>query len=208
VVLNATVALSLIGLAWGRFPEFYRDPARDLAVALMLIPSLALLATSGVGKGVRHSGERGYLTVANTLWNLTLLAMIFLRGHRLALLPGGAALRIAGLALLATGAFVRAAAMLQLGRRFSLLVAVQEQHALKTTGLYARIRHPSYLGLLLIQLGLALFFESQLGLWAALVSWFMVRGRMAREERFLLEQFGDEYRDYMERTRRLLPGIY
>jgi protein-S-isoprenylcysteine O-methyltransferase Ste14 len=208
VASNLLIGLLLIGLVWGRFPEFFRDPVRDLAVILTALPTLALLGTSGAGKGVKHAGERGYLVVANTAWNLTLLVMIYLSGHRLALLPGDGPLRIAGLVVLGAGGVVRSASMLQLGRRFSLHVALQEQHALRTTGLYARVRHPSYLGLLLIMLGLALVFESQLGIWAVIVSAFMMRGRMEREEKFLLEQFDDEYRDYMARTKRLIPGIY
>lgn len=208
LVLNSLFGALLIGLAWGGFPDFYRDPVRDLALIVAFVPTLALLGTSGAGRGVKHAGEGGYLVIANIMWNLTLLTMVYLRGHRLALLPGGGPLRLAGLAVLAAGAFVRTAAMLQLGRRFSLHVALQEQHALRTTGLYARIRHPSYLGLLLLMLGLALTLESQLGIWATVVAGLMMRGRMAREERFLMGQFGDEYRDYMSRTSRLVPGVY
>jgi protein-S-isoprenylcysteine O-methyltransferase Ste14 len=208
IALNLVVGSLLIGLVWGRFPDFFRDPVRDLALLIAFVPSLALLGTSGAGRGVKHSGEGSYLVIANTMWNVTLLAMIYLRGHRLALLPGDRVPRVAGLVVLAAGAFVRSAAMVQLGRRFSLHVALQDQHTLHTSGLYARIRHPSYLGLLLLMLGLALVFESQLGIWAVVVAGFMMRGRMNREEAFLLQQFGDEYRAYMTRTKRILPGVY
>jgi len=210
----ALIALDLvgggaaIGLAWGRFPDFYRDPVRVLALLISFVPSLALLATSGAGRGVKHAREGGYLVIANLMWTVALLAMIYLRGHGMALLPGGGPLRIAGLLVLVAGAAIRSWAMLQLGRQFSLHVALQEQHRLRTTGLYSRIRHPSYLGLLLLMLGLALVFESQLGVWVAVVAGFMIRGRMEREEKFLIEQFGDEYRGYVKRTRRLIPRVY
>jgi protein-S-isoprenylcysteine O-methyltransferase Ste14 len=205
---NVLLCLALFGLAWGRFPEFYRDPVHDLALALALVPTIALLGTSMAGKGVKHAEERGYLAVANLLWTVALLAMIFLRGHHLALLPGDGPLRIAGLLVLAAGSLLRSAAMLQLGRRFSLHVALQEDHALRVSGLYAHVRHPSYLGILLILLGLAMVFESQFGIGVTLVAGWMIRGRMEREERFLLEQFGDEYRDYVARSKRLVPGVY
>jgi protein-S-isoprenylcysteine O-methyltransferase Ste14 len=61
-------------------------------------------------------------------------------------LPGGDLPRWLGVALSATGLAIRIAAMAQLGSRFSPLVAVQRTHALETRGLYARIRHPRYLG--------------------------------------------------------------
>ena len=48
----------------------------------------------------------------------------------------------------------------------------------------------------------------QLGVWATIFAGVMVRGGMERDEKFLLEQFGDEYRTYMARTKRLVPGIY
>jgi protein-S-isoprenylcysteine O-methyltransferase Ste14 len=60
---------------------------------------------------------------------------------------------------------------------------------------------------MLMMLGLTMVFESQLGVWATVVSFFMTRGRMTREEKFLLEQFGDEYRGSMARTKRVLPAI-
>jgi protein-S-isoprenylcysteine O-methyltransferase Ste14 len=40
---------------------------------------------------------------------------------------------------------------------------------------------------------------------AVIVASFMMRGRMAREEKFLLERSGEEYRDS---TNRLVPGLY
>src|SRR5262245_31949437 len=75
-------------------------------------------------------------------------------------LPGGGALRWTGVALSGAGLAVRIAAMAQLGSRFSPLVAVQREHALETRGLYARIRHPGYLGAWLASLGGALAFGS------------------------------------------------
>ena len=61
---------------------------------------------------------------------------------------------------------------------------------------------------LLIMLGLTMVLESRLGIWATVVSGLLMRGRMAREEKFLLEQFGDAYREYMAGTERLLPAVY
>jgi protein-S-isoprenylcysteine O-methyltransferase Ste14 len=98
--------------------------------------------------------------------------------------------------------------MLELGHRFSAHVALQEQHTLQTTGWYARVRHPSYLGLILLWLGFALTFRSLVGVLLLAPIVLLLLRRMNSEERFLAEQFGDAYRDYMQRTSRLLPGVY
>jgi protein-S-isoprenylcysteine O-methyltransferase Ste14 len=208
VVLNLAIALVLMGLAWGNVRDFYRDGIRDFALAFALLPTIAVLFTSRGSKGVRHAEEGRFVLVGNLVWQLILFAMIYLRGHRLAVLPGDGPLRWTGLAVLGLGTFFRAGSMLELGRRFSVHVALQEEHTLRTTGLYAHVRHPSYVGLLLIIPGLAMVFESQLGVLAAVLAVLRLKGRMEREEKFLLEQFGDQYRDYMARTKRLLPGIY
>ena len=49
----------------------------------------------------------------------------------------------------AAGLALRVSAMQQLGARFSPLVALQQQHTLETTGWYAHVRHPGYLGALM-----------------------------------------------------------
>jgi len=98
--------------------------------------------------------------------------------------------------------------MIELGRRFVSVVALQPGHTLHTGGFYARVRHPSYLGIVLMDLGFAGVFRSTVALLLMPVVFWMFKRRMDVEEAFLSQRFGDEYRDYMGRTRRLLPGLY
>ena len=112
-----------------------------------------------------------------------------------------------GVALSALGLFIRVAAMRQLGVRFSPLLAVQREHALETTGWYARVRHPGYLGSLLASWGAAVVFGSAMALpFAALMTAFQL-DRVRREERLLEGQFGDAWRAYAARTGALLPRL-
>jgi protein-S-isoprenylcysteine O-methyltransferase Ste14 len=97
---------------------------------------------------------------------------------------------------------------LVLGRRFSGLVAIQEGHELLTKGLYRVIRHPSYLGLLLLVCGWALVFRSAIGLLVSLLLVPILVARMNSEEALLESEFGEPYRDYRRRTWRLLPYLY
>lgn len=122
-------------------------------------------------------------------------------------LPGGVALRWGGVALAGLGLTLRIAAMTRLGSRFSPRVALQRDHSLETSGLYARMRHPGYFGALIANLGAALAFGSAAGVIAVLLLSLVVRSRIAREETLLERRFGDEYRRYRARTGALWPRV-
>jgi protein-S-isoprenylcysteine O-methyltransferase len=127
---------------------------------------------------------------------------------QLALGPAGI-WRPAGAAVFAAGIVVRWYAILSLGRFFTVNVAIASDHRLVEAGPYRWVRHPSYTGALLAFLGLGLCLDNWASLAAlmlpvSVVFWW----RMRIEEAALLETFGERYRDYMRRTRRLIPFIY
>ena len=95
----------------------------------------------------------------------------------------------------------------QLGRYWSAYLELQQNHQLITSGVYRRIRHPMYSVLFLLLSAMALISANWLFmvLCAARMALFFVR--MRREEAMLIEQFGDEYRRYQQRTGRLLPRL-
>jgi len=130
-------------------------------------------------------------------------------GERIGLwpFPGGAALRWAGVALVAVGLTVRLAAMMQLGSRFSPLVAVQAEHALETRGLYARIRHPGYLGAWLAALGAVLTFGSGLGLVPLALFTALIGARVRKEEALLAARFGEAWREYRAHSGAFVPRV-
>ncbi|UCE29028.1 MAG: isoprenylcysteine carboxylmethyltransferase family protein [Candidatus Bathyarchaeota archaeon] len=92
-----------------------------------------------------------------------------------------------------------------LANLYSFTVEVQKEHKLITTGPYKRVRHPLYAATLLFLIGQALISDNWLFLVIVLatVPGFIVR--IEKEEGMMIEEFGDEYRDYMKRTGRLLP---
>lgn len=122
-------------------------------------------------------------------------------------LPAAEAIGWLGVALVAVGLWIRISAMRQLGGRFSPLVALQREHALETTGWYARVRHPGYLGALLANWGAALAFGSAVALPLAALMTAFQWDRVRREERLLAAHFGDEWRAYAARTGALLPRL-
>jgi len=114
----------------------------------------------------------------------------------------------AALCLLVAGLAVRWTAILTLGKWFTVDVAVHDEHQVVQTGLYRFMRHPSYTGLLIAFLGMAVYSASWLSLLALLVPILLaVLYRVAREEEALLESLGPAYGDYCARTKRFIPGV-
>ena len=94
----------------------------------------------------------------------------------------------------------------ELGRNFSPTLQVVEDHALVTDGVFRRIRHPMYSAHLLWAIAQVMLLQNWIVGPAFLVLQIpLYLRRIPAEERMMLEQFGDEYREYMERTGRLFP---
>lgn len=93
-----------------------------------------------------------------------------------------------------------------LGRNWSVSLEVRKDHELITRGVYRRVRHPMYASIWLFSLAQALFLPNRLAGFGALAPFALMYAlRVGREERLMLDTFGDAYRDYMERTPRLIP---
>ncbi|HUV34812.1 MAG TPA: isoprenylcysteine carboxylmethyltransferase family protein [Candidatus Desulfaltia sp.] len=122
-------------------------------------------------------------------------------------------LSLLGLAMFSLGGYLRFMSRRQLMRAgltmlgSSRLVTVEGQR-LVTDGLYRRIRHPLYLGEMTRNLGFTLILTSGYGFALVLLGSVFLLFRIPREERMMLEEFGDEYREYMRRTWRLIPHVY
>jgi len=115
----------------------------------------------------------------------------------------------AGIGCLLVGATVTLCGRIQLGKFGGPKIVVEEEHRLITKGIYSHIRHPMYLGYLLLFLGFSLGFRSYILTLLITMGMFVVfRERMNLEERLLEREFGQEYRSYLRRTKRLVPFLY
>ena len=120
------------------------------------------------------------------------------------ILPG-----LCGIALMLAGICVRWAAIYTLGKYFTRRVTILPDHRLVQSGLYKYLRHPSYSGFLLGDLGLGLAFSNWLSLVIIFVPTFAAAlYRMHVEEKALVQAFGSEYLDYCRATNRLIPKLY
>lgn len=94
-----------------------------------------------------------------------------------------------------------------LGKYFSPELTLKEQHKLVTGGPYRWVRHPMYSVHFVFFIALSFMSANWLIVLSGVATIIMIYARIGREEAMMIEQFGDEYRDYMKRTGRLLPRL-
>jgi protein-S-isoprenylcysteine O-methyltransferase Ste14 len=112
-----------------------------------------------------------------------------------------------GFAVCVAGIALAIWARVLLGTNWSGLVTLKEGHELIRRGPYRFVRHPIYSGALLGLLGTAIWFGQAwcfAGLAVASFTWWK-KSRI--EERFLVDLFGDRYREYQREVRALIPGL-
>jgi protein-S-isoprenylcysteine O-methyltransferase Ste14 len=116
---------------------------------------------------------------------------------------------VIGSVLALIGLIIRLVSILTLEKQFTYTVAKVENHELIEKGLYKNIRHPGYLGQLIIFLGISTCLSNWLSI--LLMTAPVVFGYLNRikvEEMFMIEQMGQKYIDYQKRTKKLIPMIY
>jgi protein-S-isoprenylcysteine O-methyltransferase Ste14 len=91
--------------------------------------------------------------------------------------------------------------------RTAKLQIVKDQKML-TDGIYKHIRHPLYLGEILRNLGIAVFFASVYGFLIILLSSFFLLVRIEIEEKMLILAFGKNYMQYKKKTKKIFPFLY
>ena len=106
-----------------------------------------------------------------------------------------------GLASLALWTWTQAS----LGKEWSPQLQLREEHHLVTTGPYARVRHPLYTAMLGVGTAFALVTANWVFVLLAVAMFAGLVARIPLEEQMMLEQFGEEYKAYTQRTGRFLP---
>ncbi len=80
---------------------------------------------------------------------------------------------------------------------------------LVTNGIFQYIRHPHYASLLIVGFGLAFFFFSLFALLIALIAIPIMIWSIIDEEKLLIKQYGQEYKDYMKKVPwRIIPKLF
>jgi protein-S-isoprenylcysteine O-methyltransferase Ste14 len=150
-------------------------------------------------------------------WSRELLIRVVIVGAAIALARAGAfrgravdtdPWRVAvGLVVFALGLGLAVQARRHLGRNWGLPMTQNDQPELVTSGPYRLVRHPIYTGILLGGLGTAVALS---WVWLAAVAlagiYFVASATV--EERYLAEQFPDEFPAYRRSTRMLVPFVF
>lgn len=114
---------------------------------------------------------------------------------------------VLGGALAAAGLLLAVAAVLRLGENLTANPHPKDGASLVEQGIYARVRHPIYGGLLLGCTGLALLAASPASLAATAATAAVLVLKSLREEAWLVRRYPG-YPAYRRRTRRFVPWLF
>lgn len=212
------LGLPLLGWGVDDLKSFFSLPQRSGY-------ALAILALSlGVGfqaietpEGVRGAGgqrdklllrQRFSRIVATLLLLFALVFLPFADRRSLVIMAANDVSRWAGLALFIIGMGFVFGSGLALGRLYSADVTLQDNHHLITHGLYRYIRHPRYLGGVMLGVGMSLLYRSWIGLLGSFAFIVLILFRIRDEEAFMHAEFGQVWEDYCEGSWRLIPPLY
>ena len=114
-----------------------------------------------------------------------------------------------GIIVIWAGLVLRFWSIQTLGKFFRTTVMIQKGHRVVKSGPYRYVRHPSYIGLLLVTLGVAIGMGNWIGLiLMVLIVFIALRKRIILEEKVLQKSLGGEYQSYIKNTKKLIPFIY
>lgn len=142
-------------------------------------------------------------------WQIIPLIYIFSRWLDFANYTLPAAAGWFGVALFSASLLLYALAYHELGKNWSPRIELLERQQLVTTGIYHYIRHPIYAAMWLWALSQPLLLHNWIAGFGLLVVFLpLYLLRMPREEQMMVEHFGQEYKDYMEESGRLIPHFW
>lgn len=212
LVVTLTITAAAGGTQVWRHPEFLVFLALEAAWSLVegyLSRGGRATATSWQSLNPQQipfvlSGK--WLLLARMGYHIALLGYFGLIGSSTASLAALPA--IAGTTLMLVAIGLRAWSMQTLGERFRGYEVRAEPRGLETGGPYALVRHPSYLAIVLFDLGMPLLLNSAWMLPLLVVLLAAMLRRVSAEERLLLTAYPVDYPVYVARTRRIVPMIY
>ena len=158
---------------------------------------------------VTTSGDRGSLWLLYSLITVGYALSFSIGATKIVRIYEWNTLFAVGMTLIAIGFIIRIHSILTLQQFFTYSIAKVENHKIVETGLYKFIRHPGYLGQLAIFIGISTATSNWLSILVMMIP--VTLGYLYRinaEERFLVDQLGDDYSKYQERTKRIIPLLY
>lgn len=190
------------------------------------VPLIGLSLFYGLGFGwrtwlhVRRYGSTGMMLFRSGRMAQTVRESFFLVLAALLLVEAVLALRtpetllaqstvqcLAGAALLFGGTVLMVVAQLDLGASWRIGIEEEARPGLVTDGLYAYVRNPIFLAMLLAVAGMALLVPTWLSTLLLVGGYLGMRQQTYEEEAYLMRTYGSPFRVYARRVGRFLPGV-
>jgi len=185
---------------------------RTILRVVVLIFPVSEIAIAFFRRSARaaKADDRGSVRLLWLVISASVAVAVAVSGSRRAALPLSAPIRdLAATGLILGGLVVRWAAILTLGRFFTIDVAIHDGQRVITSGPYRYVRHPSYTGLLLAFFGLGVSFGSWLSIAALMIPITLaLLHRIRLEESVLAGALGPPYAAYCATTARLIPWVW
>jgi len=170
-----------------------------LSFLFMISEFSLMLAKRSDNKAAKSQNDKKSLIIFWIVIPLSITAGFFLANYQ-EWQPYNVAIAYVGLAIFVTGILIRWLSIMQLKKDFTVDVAITGSHHLQTDGMYKKMRHPSYLGLLMIGMGLAIAMNSVTSFLVITIAFsFAIRYRIVVEETILLNEFGEDYIIYLSK---------
>ena len=123
------------------------------------------------------------------------------------IVPRSNGLSLIASVLLVAGLGFAVWARVHLGNNWSGHVTLKPGHRLIRSGPYSIVRHPIYTGILTAMIGSAIAVDEFRGVLAVIIAAETFVRKLRLEERWLTEEFGDEYVRYRREVKAIVPGI-
>jgi protein-S-isoprenylcysteine O-methyltransferase Ste14 len=197
---------------WLILPEVFTNPITLTALILYYIVGIIDVMIRPLPEKVKITTVEKMISLVGLLQPF-LLILAYLE-NTFIIIPfipfwNGLVVAYIGIIFLIIGGIIMIISRIQLGKYGTPVVHTGETHKLVTKGLYKIVRHPMYFGAILMMLGPYIAFRSIIVLICTVISYIpLMRLRIGFEEETLIGAFGDEYRNYIKQTKKLIPFIY
>lgn len=150
-----------------------------------------------------------YLGIVFGINFIVLISGFLINHYKIGLMFNHPLISFLGNLIMVAGLFIRIFATRTLKEYYTRTLKIQDNQKIVDFGLYKYLRHPGYLGVILLWTGAGLSANSYfVFIVVTLITIIVYHYRMNSEEEMLIEAFGEKYQNYKAKTWRLIPMIY
>ena len=178
-------------------------------IVVFFVVQRLLRGTSGAKSMRGGNYDRGNMVLIGAATGVGLWVPIILDIFGTGSVQVGVGPELAALTVMLVGVSLRVWAAVTLGTYYTTTLMMTEGQRVVSDGPYSRIRHPGYLGEILIWTGLGVLSSNLIAAaWLPVMFVAVLVYRISSEEKMLTKELGDDYVRYKQRTKRLVPFLY